>query len=51
MRAKKHLNSRWITVLLLFVGAVFLAVGIWRNENTIVMQKAINICLECIGIG
>lgn len=51
MRAKKFLSSRWITVLLLSVGVVFLALGIWRNENTIVMQKAINICLECIGIG
>lgn len=38
-------------MLLLSVGVVFLALGIWREENSIVVQKAINICLECIGIG
>ncbi len=51
MNQKKIFSSNRVTVLLLFIGMVFLALGIWRKEYTIVMEKAINICLECIGIG
>lgn len=45
------LRSNWITILLLTLGVAFLAFGIWREEYVVVMGKAINICLECIGIG
>ncbi len=51
MKMKRFLPSNWMTVFALAVGAVFLAAGIWREEYTIVMEKAINICLECVGIG
>lgn len=51
MNIKKISSSNWITVLALFMGAFFLVLGIWREEYTIVMEKAINICLECVGIG
>lgn len=51
MKAKHYLSSNWTTVFALVVGVVFLAAGIWREEYTIVMEKAINICLECVGIG
>ncbi len=51
MRAKRFLSSNWMTAIALFVGAVFLSAGIWREEYTIVFEKAINICLECVGIG
>lgn len=36
---------------LLAAAAVFLAVGLARGEQGEVMQKAVRICLECIGIG
>ncbi|HHZ06898.1 MAG TPA: thioredoxin [Clostridiales bacterium] len=36
---------------ILCVGVVFVIIGVYRNEVHIVLQKAINICLECIGIG
>jgi hypothetical protein len=51
MRRKGILRSTWITILLLITGTVWMGIGIWREEYTVVMEKAINICLECIGIG
>jgi hypothetical protein len=36
---------------ILIISALFIFVGIYRNEVGVVLKKAINICLECIGIG
>lgn len=35
----------------LVLGTAFILFGIMRGEQRIVLQKAIRICLECIGIG
>ena len=35
----------------LCLGIVCLIIGIFHNQLTDIMQKAIMICLECIGIG
>ncbi len=43
---KKHFS--WY---LLILGIVFTIIGLYREENLIVLKKAIRICLECIGIG
>ncbi len=32
-------------------GLILMGIGIYRGEMSVVMAKAINICLECIGIG
>lgn len=29
----------------------FLVCGIYRGETAVVFEKAVNICLECIGLG
>lgn len=33
------------------VGAALLAGGLWQSEYAVTLNKAIRICLECIGIG
>ena len=33
------------------LGLAIMAFGIYRGEMPIVLAKAINICMECIGIG
>ena len=42
---------RVLPILLLALGAVFLVLGILRGEVAVVLSRAANICLECIGIG
>lgn len=33
------------------IGFLMMGLGIYRGEMAVVLEKAINICLECIGIG
>jgi hypothetical protein len=36
---------------ILIAGAACMAAGVFHNEVATVLNKAVNICLECIGIG
>ncbi len=38
-------------ILLIAASVVLIAIGVFSHENQIVLTKAINVCLECIGIG
>lgn len=40
-----------IALILIAVSIVFIFLGVWRDEYMTVIKKAVNICLECIGIG
>ncbi|MCI8756331.1 MAG: hypothetical protein HFG18_07035 [Oscillospiraceae bacterium] len=46
-----HKTVSWIRLGLLTAAVVFIAVGLLKQEHLEVMQKAVTICLECIGIG
>ncbi len=48
---KKILDSRWTGIALAAVGILMMIFGIYRGEMAVVFTKAVNICMECIGIG
>ncbi|MBQ2095789.1 MAG: hypothetical protein II474_07785 [Firmicutes bacterium] len=48
MDAKRRTQLR---IAVLLAGVAFLAFGLARGEFSDVLQKAMRICLECIGIG
>ena len=44
-------GRRALPLILLVLGMGFLVLGIRNGEVAIVVSRAANICLECIGIG
>lgn len=48
MKSKSVLFTRYG---LLGLSVVLIAVGLLKQDHLEVMQKAVKICLECIGIG
>lgn len=46
---KMHVNPTMI--MLLATAVALIGFGIYRGEVDVVFNKAISICLECIGIG
>lgn len=44
-------NKNIITSLLILLSITFIYIGYTKGEAQTVFQKAIQICLECIGIG
>lgn len=47
----KEERNRFIRNGLLTMSVVFIITGIVKQEYLEVLQKAVKICLECIGIG
>lgn len=44
-------KERVLPYLLIVVGIGMVIVGLYRQETDLILSKAINVCLECIGIG
>ena len=38
-------------ICIITVSVLFIGIGIIKQEHLEVMQKAVKVCLECIGIG
>ncbi|QZY53980.1 CD1871A family CXXC motif-containing protein [Crassaminicella profunda] len=45
------MNKKILRYVILLGSIAFIVAGVYKNEVQTVLQKAINICLECIGIG
>ncbi|MDO4269308.1 MAG: CD1871A family CXXC motif-containing protein [Eubacteriales bacterium] len=45
------LKRNRIAVAVLLTAVCFVALGVWRGEAETVFRKAVNICMECIGLG
>jgi hypothetical protein len=49
MNSKRRVNlARAATIT---AALAFIVIGILRKEHLIVLEKAVAICLECIGVG
>ena len=48
---KKLVDSKWSGIALEAAGILMMIYGISRGEMAVVFTKAVNICMECIGIG
>ena len=52
MRTRKAEAQRAVVQIgVLLISVFFIGIGIAKQEYLEVMQKAVRICLECIGIG
>ena len=50
MKIKGFLN-KYLKYIILLLAILAISIGLLREENRTVLVKAINICLECIGVG
>lgn len=48
---KKDHGIQIIRIGMLIAAVLFIGIGWMRGEQTEVLQKAVRVCLECIGIG
>ncbi len=48
---RRPVRPGWPGVCLAVLGLFMMSYGIFRGETAVVLEKAVNICLECVGIG
>jgi hypothetical protein len=48
---KKSKFKKAARIIILIAAVLFITVGVMREEQRIVLNEAVNICLDCIGIG
>lgn len=47
----KRINVKLLPWAIMALGAAGMILGIYRGELKVLFTKAINLCLECVGIG
>lgn len=45
------MKKKIAAILIIVLALSFTLIGIHRGEAAVVLKKAVNICMECIGIG
>lgn len=45
------MKRKYQTMAVLILSVVFIMIGVMEGQNRQVFVKAINICLECVGLG
>ena len=45
------MKKKIAAILVIVLALSFTLIGIYRGEAAVVLKKAVNICMECIGIG
>lgn len=45
------LSAQRAGIVIAVLGLLVMGFGICRGEMAVVLEKAINICMECVGIG
>ncbi|MDE7313530.1 MAG: thioredoxin [Eubacterium sp.] len=48
---KRGARFDWRGICAAAIGVLMMAYGICRGEMKVVLEKAVRICMECIGIG
>lgn len=48
---RRPLRPNWRGICAAALGILMMVYGLSRGESKVVLEKAINICMECIGIG
>lgn len=51
MKRKVLVEKNILAIAVMLVGIALIAYGISRGQVTSVLNKAIRVCMECIGIG
>ena len=44
-------KRRTIGIAILSIGILLIVAGVFRGELNAIMQKAVLVCMECIGLG
>lgn len=49
--SRRRWNFRYAGIFMAAAGLCLMIFGIFRGEMSVVFDKAVRICMECIGIG
>ncbi len=50
-RKMNFIREHRIGMIVFILGIIFMILGAARGETEVVFRKAVNICMECIGLG